>query len=84
MPVPAFNTALRDPTLSLKAKGLLAMMLNRPHMTLEQVRFDSRDGKAAIQTAARELVHAGILDRQLIRDAQGRLTGTTYILKVGA
>lgn len=75
------NTALRDNTISLKAKGLLALMLSFPddwtyHLThLEGL---STDGRDATRTAARELETAGYITRHQTRTPDGRLSEAHY------
>ncbi|MBB5361370.1 hypothetical protein [Deinococcus humi] len=75
------NAMLRDPRLSLKAKGLLAVMLSVPDerpYRMSQVEAVSDDGRDAHRTALRELEAAGYVSRQQTRNAQGKLGETEY------
>jgi len=75
------NAALRNPALSLKAKGALAMMLTFPddweyHLThLEAL---SRDGRDALRAAIRELEDAGYITRRQTRKPDGTLGDSEY------
>lgn len=75
------NAALRNPALSLKAKGALAMMLTFPgdweyHLThLEAL---SRDGRDALRAAIRELEDAGYITRHQTRKPDGTLGDSEY------
>lgn len=70
------NTWLRDENLSLKARGLLAMLMTHSEgwsVTIKSLAAAGQDGRAAIQTAVNELEQAGYLQRQQTRDNRGRL-----------
>lgn len=77
------NAAIRDPSLSLKAKGMLALMLSYPddwtyHLThLEGL---SADGRDATRAAVRELEAAGYVTRRQTRDEGGRLAHAEYMV----
>jgi len=77
------NYHLRDKTLSLKAKGLLSMMLSMP----EEWNFSTRglaaickEGVEAVGNALKELEKAGYMVRRQLRGADGRITDTEYII----
>lgn len=75
------NTALRDTALSLKAKGLLALMLSFPDdwtYHLEHLEAQSTDGRDATRAAARELESAGYITRHQTRTEDGRLSAAHY------
>ena len=77
------NEHLRNPGLSLKAKGLLSQMLSLPEdwdYSLEGLSRINKEGIDAIRTAIRELEHFGYLERHRVRDELGKLTGTEYIV----
>ena len=77
------NEHLRNREMSLKAKGLLSQMLSLPDTwdySLEGLSRINREGIDAIRTAIQELERFGYLERKRVRDAQGRLTGTEYIV----
>ena len=77
------NAALRDPTLSLKAKGLLVVMLSFPPrspMSIQALTAHAADGKASIATAMRELERAGYVHRRpQARKADGTYANTTRL-----
>jgi hypothetical protein len=76
------NTALKDTRLSLKAKGLLALMLTfregwEYYMT--QLESLSRDGREAHQSAMKELVEFRYVEKRTKNDPEtGRLSGWHY------
>ena len=64
------NHHLRDKALSLKAKGLLSLMLSLPEdwdYTLAGLAQISLEGKDAIRAAVVELEKAGYVQRLLLR-----------------
>ena len=78
------NYHLRDKTLSLKAKGLLSLMLSLPEnwdYTLSGLARISLEGKDAIRAAVNELEKAGYIARSRMRDEKGRLSGAEYIIR---
>ena len=63
----ALITALRDPNLSLKAKGLLAiLLLVDEKLSTRELSQQSRDGTDAVRSGLRELIEQGWLQRRLI------------------
>lgn len=75
------NHHLKDKALSLKAKGLLAMMLSFP----EEWDYSERglaaickEGVGAIRSALKELEAGGYLTRRQLRGGDGRITDTEY------
>jgi hypothetical protein len=63
-----FQHALRDAQLSLKAKGLFALLCELGgELPTEQLAQLSRDGETAIHSGLRELVEHGYLERVLAR-----------------
>ena len=71
------NHHLRDKALSLKSKGLLSMMLSLP----EDWNYTTRGlAKDAIGGALRELESAGYIVRHQLRDRQGRISDTEYVI----
>ena len=78
------NYHLRDKTISLKAKGLLSLMLSLPEdwdYTLRGLASISMEGVAAIRSAVCELEAAGYLERRRERIGGGRLGGCEYIIR---
>lgn len=77
------NYHLRDKSLSLKAKGLLSLMLSLPEdwdYTLKGLAQINRESIDAIREAVRELEQAGYITRSRERDARGCLRGTIYTI----
>ena len=70
------NHHLRNTTLSLKAKGLLSLMLSLPDdwdYTLKGLAKICRDGVDSIAAAVKELEDAGYIVRKRVRDDKGRV-----------
>lgn len=77
------NHHLKNAALSLKAKGLLSVMLSLPDdwdYTLAGLAHISKEGVDAIREGIRELEAAGYIVRQRIRNAKGQLTSTEYVI----
>ena len=77
------NHHLRNANLSLKAKGLLSMMLSLPedwNYTTRGLAKICKEGVDAIGTALRELEAAGYIVRHKLRDRQGRISDTEYVI----
>ncbi len=77
------NYHLRDKALSLKSKGLLSMMLSLPedwNYTTRGLAKICKEGVDAIGGALRELEAAGYIVRHQLRDRQGRISDTEYVI----
>lgn len=77
------NHHLRNGKLSLKAKGLLSMMLSLPenwNYTTRGLAAICKEGADAIGGALRELETAGYIVRHQLRDRQGRISDTEYVI----
>ncbi|GMN95876.1 DUF6017 domain-containing protein [Blautia wexlerae] len=77
------NHHLRDKALSLKSKGLLSMMLSLPedwNYTTRGLAKICKEGVDAIGGALRELESAGYIVRHQMRDRQGRISDTEYVI----
>ena len=77
------NHHLRDKGLSLKSKGLLSMMLSLPedwNYTTRGLAKICKEGVDAIGGALRELEAAGYIVRHQMRDRQGRISDTEYVI----
>ena len=77
------NYHLRDKALSLKSKGLLSMMLSLPedwNYTTRGLAKICKEGVDAIGGALRELESAGYIVRHQMRDRQGRICDTEYVI----
>ena len=70
--------------LSLKAKALLAILLNLPdtwHFTVAGIRPYLQEGREAVMSALKELESAGYITITQARDAKGRMNGREYIVR---
>ena len=77
------NHHLRNANLSLKAKGLLSMMLSLPedwNYTTRGLAKICKEGVDAIGAALRELEAVGYIVRHKLRDSQGRISDTEYVI----
>ena len=77
------NHHLRNANLSLKAKGLLSMMLSLPedwNYTTRGLAKICKEGVDAIGAALRELEAAGYIVRHKLRDRQGRISDTENVI----
>ena len=77
------NKALRDPRLSLRAKGLLALLLSLPDdwtFRLDWVVNQSREGRDATRAALRELRNAGYITTVPARGAGGHFAGHDWLI----
>lgn len=78
------NHHLRNEKLSLKAKGLLSLMLSLPETwdyTVKGLAHISKEGVDGITGTIKELEQAGYVERHRIRDSAGRLRTTEYIIR---
>lgn len=77
------NHHLRNRELSLKAKGLLSVMLSLPEewdYTLSGLSAISKESVDAIRTAINELENLGYIHREQLRDERGRLAHNEYLV----
>ena len=77
------NHHLRNTELSLKAKGLLSLMLSLPEdwdYTTKGLAHICRDGVDSITTALKELERHGYLTRQRLRYENGQLGDIEYTI----
>ena len=77
------NHHLRNTDLSLKAKGLLSLMLSLPDnwdYTTKGLSFICTDGVDSISTALKELERHGYLTRQRLRYENGQLGDIEYTI----
>ena len=78
------NYHLRDKSISLKAKGLLSLMLSLPETwdyTLAGLARISLEGKDAIRAAVVELEKAGYIHRSQTTDKAGKFGSNEYIIR---
>ena len=75
------NEVMRDKDLSLKAKGLYALVMSLPDdwdFTLKGICAISKENYTAVNSAIKELIEAGYCTREQAR-TDGRITGYDYI-----
>ena len=77
------NHHLRNRCLSLKAKGLLSMMLSLPeewNYTTRGLASICKEGTDSIGTALKELERAGYIVRNRLRDSKGKIMDVEYVI----
>ena len=77
------NHHLRNTELSLKAKGLLSMMLSLPeewNYTTRGLASICKEGTDSIGSALKELERAGYIVRNRLRDSKGKIVDVEYII----
>ena len=77
------NFHLKDKSLTLKAKGLLSMILSLPeewNYTTRGLATICKEGVDSISATLRELESAGYILRRRMRDAKGKITDTEYTI----
>jgi len=75
------NYHFKDKRLSMKAKGLLSMMLSFSddwQYSLNGLAAISKEGLTAIRAMVQELEDSGYLVRRRLRNEQGRLANIEY------
>lgn len=78
------NHHLRNKALSLKAKGLLSLMLSLPEnwdYTVKGLAYICKDGIDSINGAIKELEITGYMSRQRVRNEKGQLTTVEYTIR---
>ena len=77
------NHHLKNPQLSLKAKGLLSMMLSFPdewNYSERGLASICKEGVDAIHSAIKELETAGYIERHQLRGTSGKIMDTEYVI----
>ena len=77
------NVALRDTNLSLKAKGLLALMLSEHdgwNFTIKGLSTKCKEGVDAVAAIVKELEAQGYVVRRRERSTTGHFTAATYTI----
>ena len=77
------NHHLRDQSLSLKAKGLLSMMLSLPeewNYTTRGLASICKEGTDSIGSALKELERTGYVVRNRLRDSKGKILDVEYVI----
>lgn len=78
------NHHLRSMEISLKAKGLLSVMLSLPDnwdYTIKGLAFINKEGIDSIRSTIYELEAAGYVERHRIRDSRGQFKTAEYIIR---
>ena len=78
------NYHLRDKSLSLKAKGLLSLMLSLPDdwdYTIKGLAQICKDGMDSIRSAVHELEQHGYVSRRRIRNEKGQVGDIEYTIR---
>ena len=77
------NYHLKDKSISLKAKGLLSMILSLPdewNYTTRGLAAICKEGVESIGTTLKELETVGYLGREQVRDERGRIKDVEYTI----
>ena len=75
------NYHFKEKKMSLKAKGLLSMMLSLPddwNYTVAGLVALNKDGKDSVMSALGELEKFGYLTREKVKDDKGQFAGVEY------
>ena len=75
------NSILTSPDISLKAKGILALMLSLPDnwkFSIEGIASKCKESKECISNAIKELESAGYIKRTMMHGDDGKITGMEY------
>ena len=75
------NHHFKNKALSLKAKGLLSLMLSLPedwNYNMQGLASLSRDGIDSVRSALKELEYYGYVERNKVRNEYGLFTDTEY------
>ena len=78
------NHHLRNMDISLKAKGLLSVMLSLPDnwdYTIKGLSCINKEGLDSIRSTIQELELAGYIERRRTRDTRGRFFTSEYIIR---
>lgn len=77
------NYHLKDKNLSLKAKGLLSLMLSLPEnwdYSLSGISNIVKDGVDSVRTAVNELENNNYLIRRQLKDSNGKFLENEYLV----
>ena len=77
------NVHLRDEALTLKAKGLLSLILSLPddwHYSINGLATLTKEGRAGVMSCLRELEAAGYISRHQLRGEHGRMGQNEYVI----
>ena len=76
------NTPFKDREISLKAKGLLGVIMTLPdnwNFTITGIATCLKESTSAISTAIKELIDAGYCVRKMVYDESHKIQGYSYI-----
>ncbi len=77
------NVHLRDGALTLKAKGLLSLILSLPddwHYSINGLATLTKEGRAGVMSCLKELEAAGYISRHQLRGEHGRMGQNEYVI----
>lgn len=77
------NTAVQNKAVSFKARGILAYMLSLPDdwkIYEQELTSHTTDGLSSIQSGIQELINAGYIVRNKLRDQHGKFKGYEYLV----
>ena len=77
------NRIFKDKRLSLKAKGLLAMLLSLSDhwkLSISGLYAILKEGKVSIRSTMNELIKNGYVERERVKDKKGVYIGINYIV----
>ena len=80
------NHHFKNKNLSLKAKGLLSLMLSLPddwNYNMKGLATLSKDGIDSVRTAMKELENQGYVEKDRSRNEAGCYQGTVYTVILG-
>lgn len=75
------NNHFREKEMSLKAKGLLSLMLSLPDdwdYSISGLVAISKDGKDSVMNALNELEEMGYVKKTMLKDSKGKFDGYNY------
>lgn len=78
------NFHLREKNMTLKAKGILSLMLSLPKdwdYSIAGLVTLSKDGKDSVISALKELEEFGYLTRKILKNSKGQFDGYEYIIR---
>ena len=76
------NQLFKNKGISLKAKGLMAYLLSLPNdwnLSINGIVACSKEGRGAIRSILKELISAGYIEREQVRD-KGKFVGYDYFV----
>lgn len=78
------NHHFKNKEMTLKAKGLLSLMLSLPddwHYNMRGLAMLSKDGIDSVRSAIKELEYFGYVERHRLRNEYGFYGDTEYIIR---